>query len=51
MVWSVDFYGAFSEEFDELSESVQDELLSHAKLLKELGPKNKPTESRYIKRF
>jgi hypothetical protein len=39
MTWKVVFHAAFDVEFDELSESVQDELLAHAKLLEEFGPK------------
>jgi hypothetical protein len=39
MPWEVQFYDAFDEEFEELTEVVQDELLAHARLLEEFGPK------------
>lgn len=38
MSWEVIFDATFEQEFDELSELVQDELLAHAKLLEEFGP-------------
>jgi hypothetical protein len=38
MKWIVRFETKFDEEFDELSEKVQDELLSHAVLLERFGP-------------
>ena len=37
MKWTVSFYDKFEEEFDELNEKVQDELLAHAALLEEFG--------------
>ena len=36
--WTVLFHKAFEEEFVELDESVQDELLAHAKHLQTFGP-------------
>ena len=39
MTWKVVFHAAFDVEFDKLSQSVQDELIAHAKLLEEFGPK------------
>jgi hypothetical protein len=36
--WTVLFHPAFDSEFNELSETVQDELLAHAKLLEQFGP-------------
>ena len=38
MKWDVQLYNTFDAEFDDLPEAVQDELLAHALLLKELGP-------------
>lgn len=38
MLWSVVFGDEFDEEFDELSQAVQDELLASAKLLAAFGP-------------
>ena len=38
MNWTVLFHDAFDAEFQELAESLQDELLAHAKLLSEFGP-------------
>ncbi len=38
MSWHVLFHEAFEPEFDDLPESVQDELLAHAALLEEFGP-------------
>lgn len=38
MPWSVELHGAFEEEFDGLSEEVQDRILALAGLLKERGP-------------
>ena len=38
MNWTVLFHDAFDAEFQELAESLQDELLAHAKLLGEFGP-------------
>jgi hypothetical protein len=39
MVWIVRFHDVFEEEFAALAQEVQDELLTAAKLLRELGPK------------
>ena len=36
--WTVLFHDAFEDEFNELSEPVQDELLAQAKLLEIFGP-------------
>jgi hypothetical protein len=36
--WTVLFHDAFDVEFQTLSESLQDELLAHARLLAEFGP-------------
>lgn len=38
MSWVVQFDEAFELEFDELPETVQDEMLAHAKLLEHFGP-------------
>jgi len=38
MSWHVLFHEAFEPEFDDLPESVQDELLAHAALLEAFGP-------------
>lgn len=38
MAWSVAFGDEFDEEFEELSQAVQDELLASAKLLGTFGP-------------
>jgi hypothetical protein len=38
MKWIVKFYTKFEEEFDQLNQEVQDELLSHALLLEKFGP-------------
>jgi hypothetical protein len=38
MGWDVQFHDAFDEEFEDLPEVVQDELLAHARLLEEFGP-------------
>jgi hypothetical protein len=38
MSWSVEFYDEFESEFDELSETVQNELLAQAKVLEQFGP-------------
>lgn len=38
MSWSVLFHDEFELEFRQLSEALQDELLSHAMLLREFGP-------------
>ena len=38
MVWTVLFHDAFDAEFSAFDESLQDELLAHAKLLSEFGP-------------
>jgi len=37
MKWTVNFHKKFEEEFDELNQEVQDELLAHALLLEEFG--------------
>jgi len=41
MAWDVRFPGDLEDEFADLSESVQDELLAHAELLAALGPQLK----------
>jgi hypothetical protein len=38
MVWDIIFNPDFEQEFDKLSESVQDECLAHLKLLEKFGP-------------
>lgn len=38
MPWMVDFHDAFAEEFSELSDAVQDELLARVGLLEDHGP-------------
>ncbi len=38
MAWEVEFDEAFAAEFDELPETVRDELLAHALLLENSGP-------------
>jgi len=38
VAWQVLFHNAFEAEFDALDESVQDEMLAHAKLLEQFGP-------------
>ncbi len=38
MSWVVQFDEAFELEFDELPETVQNEMLAHAKLLEQFGP-------------
>jgi hypothetical protein len=38
MNWDVLFHDAFDTEFEDLPETVQDELLAHARLLQEFGP-------------
>lgn len=38
MVWNVLFHDDFALEFDALADSLQDELLAHALLLKDFGP-------------
>lgn len=38
MSWTVLFHDDFNAEFQQLAESLQDELLAHAKLLGEFGP-------------
>jgi hypothetical protein len=44
MTWTVLFHDAFDVEFAELAESLQDELLAHARLLAEFGPNlDRPT--------
>ena len=39
MPWIVEFADDFEAEFDDLPESVQDELLAQAKVLEQFGPK------------
>lgn len=41
MPWQVFFHAEFEPEFDSLALEIQDELLAHANLLKELGPQLK----------
>lgn len=44
MTWTVLFHPAFDLEFAEMSEALQDELLAHALLLREFGPRlGRPT--------
>ena len=38
MKWKIEFHDDFELEFDELPESVQDEIFAHVKLLKRFGP-------------
>lgn len=38
MKWQVAFHDAFAQEFADLPEAVQDELLAHARLLEQFGP-------------
>ena len=38
MNWDVHFCNAFDTDFEDLPETVQDELLAHARLLEEFGP-------------
>ncbi len=38
MIWSVLFHDEFALEFEGLAESLQDELLAHALLLRDFGP-------------
>jgi hypothetical protein len=38
VAWAVIFHPEFDAEFQELEESLQDELLAHAKLLQQFGP-------------
>ena len=38
MKWVVSFHDEFDSEFDALSETVQDEMLAHARLLEQFGP-------------
>lgn len=38
MKWIVKFHPVFEPEFDRFSESIQDEILVHAKLLERFGP-------------
>ena len=39
MSWTVLFHEEFDREFQDLAEDLQDELLAHAKLLEEFGPR------------
>ena len=44
MRWQVEFDQIFEAEFDELTQTVQNELLAHAKLIERFGPKlGRPT--------
>ena len=45
MAWQVEQHPRFAEEFTELPEAVQDELLALAEALKELGPQLKRPRS------
>jgi hypothetical protein len=38
MTWTILFHDAFEAEFREMAQSLQDELLAHAVLLREFGP-------------
>ena len=38
MIWPIAFHPKFDPEFEDLAESVQDELLAHLKLLEQFGP-------------
>lgn len=38
MIWSVVFHPNFDPEFENLADTVQDELLAHLKLLEQFGP-------------
>jgi len=38
VTWVVEFHPDFDPEYDELTETVQDELLAHLKLLEQFGP-------------
>ena len=38
MTWTILFHDAFSGEFDQLPETVQNGLLAHAGLLEQFGP-------------
>ena len=38
MIWPIVFHPKFDREFEDLAESVQDELLAHLKLLQQFGP-------------
>lgn len=38
MAWTILFHDAFEAEFREMAQSLQDELLAHAVLLREFGP-------------
>jgi hypothetical protein len=38
VIWPVIFHPGFDLEFEDLAESVQDELLAHLKLLEQFGP-------------
>lgn len=38
VAWTVVFHRAFDNEFKQLSDGVQDEILAHAKLLEQFGP-------------
>jgi len=38
VIWPIVFHPKFDREFEDLAESVQDELLAHLKLLQQFGP-------------
>jgi hypothetical protein len=38
VIWPIVFHAKFDPEFEDLAESVQDELLAHLKLLEQFGP-------------
>ncbi len=38
MTWTIEFHADFDPEYEALPEAVQDELLAHLELLKQLGP-------------
>jgi hypothetical protein len=38
VIWPIVFHAKFDPEFEDLAESVQDELLAHLKLLQQFGP-------------
>ena len=41
MAWTILFHDAFEAEFREMAGPLQDELLAHAVLLREFGPKRR----------
>jgi len=42
MTWNVKFYYKFDQEFNDLNEAIQDELLAHAVLLEKFGQLGRP---------